>query len=133
MHPTTIPRGALFVLLAATVAASGDGTPRTYQHGTITGWSTRYYPAGLSGKHKFFELKGGGMIYQIDDCGSFQAGQFTAGQAVDYRVDEADPHDKRVYIRRDGGKEYKCKMDGAKAIEGAKPDASPTPAPSAKP
>ncbi len=108
-------------------------TAHTYQHGTITGWSTRYYPSGFSGKHKLFELKGDGMVYQIDDCGSFQAGQFAAGQTVDYRVDEADPHDKRIYIRRDDDKEYKCKMDGARAIVSPKPDAPSTPAPSAKP
>jgi hypothetical protein len=128
VNPMTILRTALFVLLAAAIVAGAGETARTYQHGTITGWSTKYYPSGFSGKHKFFELKGDGMVYQIDDCGSFQAGQFTAGQTVDYRVDEADPNDKRIYIRRDDGKEYKCKMDGARASA-----APSSPAPSAKP
>jgi hypothetical protein len=30
---------------------------------------------------------------------------------------------ERLYIRRDDGKEYKCKIEGTKATEGAKTDA----------
>jgi hypothetical protein len=129
----TMLRAALLVLLTVATAAGDDKTPPTYLHGTIAAWSTRYYQSGFSGKHKFYELRGNGMAYQIGDCGSFQAGQFTAGQAVDYRVDESDPHDKRIYIRRDNGAEYKCKMEGAKGLETSKPDAPSAPTPSAKP
>ncbi len=120
VSPMTILRTALLVGLTAATAVAGDKTPPAYQHGLITGWSNRYYPSGFSGKHKFYELRGGGMIYQIGDCGSFQAGQFSAGQTVDYRVDESDKNDKRVYIRRDNGSEYKCKLEAAKASEGSK-------------
>ena len=122
MSPMTILRTTLLVGLTALAAAGSDKTSPAYQHGLITGWSNRYYPSGFSGKHKFFELRGGGMIYQIGDCGSFQAGQFSAGQTVDYRVDETDKNDKRVYIRRDNGSEYKCKLEAAKASEGSKTD-----------
>lgn len=117
----TIIRTALLVGLTALAAVGADKTSQVYQHGLIAGWSNKYYPSGFSGKHKFYELRGGGMVYQIGDCGSFQAGQFSAGQTVDYRVDETD---KRVYIRRDNGSEYKCKLEGAKGSEGSKTDAS---------
>jgi len=40
---------------------------------------------------------------------------------VDYRVDETDKDDMRLYIRRDNGKEYKCKIEGKKALEDAPP------------
>lgn len=124
----------------ATSAVSDDKTPHTYQKGTITGWETRIdiRAAGSNGQRtkrrtRVFELKTPDFIYEVDDCGSFQAGQFSAGQTVDYRVDEGDPHDKRIYIRRDDGKEYKCKMDGARAIATPKPDAPSDSTPSAKP
>ncbi|MFZ0310430.1 MAG: hypothetical protein WCA76_10340 [Candidatus Sulfotelmatobacter sp.] len=121
------------ILLMAAMGAGVDQTPQTYQHGTVTGWTTRYYPSGFSGKHKFFELKGGGVVYQISDCGSFQAGQFTAGQAVDFRVDATDKNDKRIYIRREDGKEYKCKMQGARTADGAKAETPSATAPSTTP
>jgi hypothetical protein len=49
----------------------------------------------------------------VDYCGAFQAGKFETGQAVDYRVDG-----ERLYIRRDDGKEYKCKIEGTSSAEG---------------
>ena len=113
MHPLIIPRTIFFVLLIATIAVGADKTPRTYQPGTITGWSTQHYSRAFSnggtvmsapGHKKFYELKGAGIVYQIDDCGSF-----AAGQAVDYRVDK-----KRIYIRRENGKEHKCRIEGAR-------------------
>jgi len=120
----------------ATVTANVEKAPLTYQKGTIMGWSTRLeiYNGGSSntltfgGKRRtrIYELKGASLIYQIDDCGSFQAGQFTTGQAVDYRVDETDKNDKRIYVRHDGDKEYKCRMEGVRGVEGAKPDAPST-------
>jgi hypothetical protein len=42
---------------------------------------------------------------------------------VDYRVNGG-----RLYVRRDDGKEYKCKIEGQKTLQDAK-----TVAPSAKP
>ena len=101
--------------------------------GTITGWDKRTdIRSGAKGEtvtrnKKVYELKGADLVYQVDYCGAFQAGKFTAGQAVDYRVDG-----ERLYIRRDDGKEYKCKIEGTKATEGAKTDAPSTSAPPAK-
>jgi hypothetical protein len=69
-------------------------------------------------------LKGPDLVYQIDYCGAFQAGKFTAGQQVDYRVE-----DKRLYIRRDDGSEYKCKVEGTKTVDEPKTDATKTDAP----
>jgi len=113
----------LFVLLVSTVAVGADKTPYLYQSGTITGWSTQHYSRAVSvggnvypapSHKKFYELKGVGMTYQLDDCGSF-----TAGQAVDYRVGG-----KKVYIRRENGKEHKCSIEGVKAdTPTAAPDA----------
>ncbi len=117
---------ALFVLLVATIGVGDDKTPHTYQKGTITGWDTRIdiRNAGngqrVRRRTRVYELKTADLVYEIDDCGAFQAGQFTAGQAVDYRVDTAD---KRIYILHDNGKEYKCKMEGAKTAEDDKTDA----------
>lgn len=127
MHRATITRSAFFVLLLATIAASEDKTPPTYKKGTITGWDTRVdtYSSGNGSttrrKVKVYELKDAGTIYQMDKCGAFQAGQFVAGQTVDYRLEGT-----RIYIRREDGKEYKCKMDGVRTEEGTKNDAPAT-------
>jgi hypothetical protein len=108
-----LPRIALFVLIS-TVAVGADKPPHTYQPGIITGWDTQHYARAYSiggrvssapGHKKFYELKGVGMTYELDDCGSF-----TAGQAVDYRVEG-----KKVYIRKENGKEHKCSIEGVKA------------------
>jgi hypothetical protein len=72
-------------------------------------------------------LKGANLVYKVDYCGAFQAGKFTIGQTVDYRVDG-----ERLYILHDGDKEYKCKIEGTRAVETAKPDA-PAAAPAAGP
>lgn len=122
----TAIRTALFVLLTATIAAGDDKTPHSYQKGTITGWDTRIdIRRGNNGQRiprrtRVYELKTPDLVYEIDDCGAFQAGQFTAGQVVDYRVEAAD---KRVYLLRENGKEYRCKMEGARTAEGDKTDA----------
>jgi hypothetical protein len=116
VNPLTIVRIAFVPLLTITMAGSTDKTPPTYEHGTITGWNMKYYPGGMSAKHKFYELKGGGMIYQIDSGGAFRkCGPFQPEQAVEYRVE-----DKFVYIHTQNGKEDKC------GITGAKTDAPPT-------
>jgi len=130
-----ILRTAFFVLLIATIAAGADKTPPTYQKGTITGWEKATDIRGGLGANngtatrnkKVYALQSTDLVYRIDYCGAFQAGKFQTGQAVDFRVDG-----ERLYIRRDDGNEYKCKIEGTKAAEGAKTDA-PAAAPSAKP
>ncbi|MGO9864287.1 MAG: hypothetical protein ACLPLR_11805 [Terriglobales bacterium] len=117
----------------ATYDASPEETPITYQKGTIMGFFTRYDPWGNGARRaKAYELKGPDMVYEIDYCGSFQAGEFQTGQAVDYRVDASDKDHKRLYIRRDDGKEYNCKVEGTRLVEGTKPEA-PSTAPAAPP
>ena len=130
MAPVTIARTALFAALLATFAVASDKPPHIYQKGTIKGWENRIdmWGAGFVGpeaegiplKVTVFELKGMNLVYLIDYCGAFQAGQFGLGQALDYRVDG-----ERLYIRRDNGKEYKCKIEGQKALEDAKTVATP--------
>lgn len=63
---------------------------------------------------KVYRLRGPDLIYKIDYCGAFQAGQFTPGQVVEYRVDG-----NRLYIRHDTDKEYSCKIEGTQKPEGA--------------
>ena len=120
-------RTALFILLAATIAAA-DKTPPTYQKGTIKAWDIRVDSDTSGGtgatpvtttkrRAKVYELEGNDLVYKVDYCGAFQAGKFNIGQVVDYRVD-----DERLYIRREDGKEYKCKIEGTKAAKGAKTD-----------
>ena len=117
----------------------------TYQQGTIKGWEkgTDLYWVGTHGEtfprdKTVYELQGTDMVYLIDYCGSFQAGKFSLGQTVNYRVDEADKDDRRLYISRDNGEEYKCKIEGQKMLERAKSDMPSTApasaaAPSVKP
>ena len=120
----------------------------TYLQGTIKGWDRRtdIIWVGPNGQtfprdKTVYELQGVNQVYLIDYCGAFQAGKFSLGQVVNYRVDEADKDDMRLYIRRDDGKEYNCKIEGKRTLEGAKTDAPsaatavppPTAAPSAKP
>jgi hypothetical protein len=125
MNPLTVPRAALFVLLIATIAVGADKTPPSYQKGTIAGWDKRTDIRGgaqgqtVTRNKKVYALQGADLVYEVDYCGAFQAGKFQTGQAVDYRVDG-----ERLYIRRDDGKEYKCKIEGTKTVEGAKAGAS---------
>jgi hypothetical protein len=119
--------------------------PFTYQKGTVLGWSTRVDTStGSSGngltfnnkrRTRVYDLKGDTLVYQIEDCGSFQAGQFTAGQVVSYRVDESNKNDRRIYIQRESGKDYSCRMDGERAVENTPPAAnvSAPAAPTTKP
>ena len=128
MNPSALARASLLAsllttLLLTTFAASTDKAPPTYVKGTILGWTTRVdvYSSGQNGTNrrniKVFELKGDTMIYQVDKCGAFQAGQFTPGQAIEYRL-EGD----KIYIKHDENKEYKCKMDGMRTPDGSKDD-----------
>ena len=73
-----------------------------------------------------YELKGADMVYLIDYCGAFQAGKFSLGQTVNYRVDESDKDDLRLYISHDNGEEYKCKIEGQKILQSAKSDGAST-------
>ncbi len=121
------------------VSSVPDKTQLTYQHGTIKGWDKRtdILWVGANGQtfprdKTVYELKGTDMVYLIDYCGAFQAGKFSLGQAVNYRVDQADKDDMRLYISHDNGKEYKCKIEGKRTLEGAKtgaPSTAPAPTP----
>jgi PEGA domain len=91
-----------------------------YLKGTILGYSVRRDlhvsgGGGSSRKAKVYELQGPDKIYQVDYCGAFQAGEFSPGQVVEFRVDAGDG---RLYIRHDGNKEYSCQLEGTR-----KPDA----------
>jgi hypothetical protein len=126
-------RTALFILLMAAIGLCQDKIPHTYQKGTITGWDTRIdVRSGANNTKTYrhtrvYDLKATDLIYEIDDCGSFQAGQFTAGQAVEYRIDDADKNDLRIYIRRENGKEFKCRMEGVRIVEDTEPAAPSDP------
>ena len=130
MSPVTTARTALLAVLLATFAVASDKTPHIYQKGTIKGWENRtdFWGAGFVGpeaegiplKVTVFKLKGVDLVYLIDYCGAFQAGQFGLGQAVDYRVDG-----ERLYIRRDNGKEFKCKIEGQRSLQEPKTVALP--------
>lgn len=106
----------------------------TYQQGTIKGWEKGtdwVYWIGARGDtfprdKTIYQLNGADMVYLIDYCGSFQAGKFSLGQTVSYRVDETDKDDRRLYIAHDNGKEYNCKIEGQKMLERDKNDLSPT-------
>jgi hypothetical protein len=111
---------------------SNESPASIYQKGIILGYSVRrdvQVSGGGGGaggplsvgssarKAKVYELQGPDLVYQVDYCGVFQAGQFTPGQEVEFRVDKAE---SRLYIRHDGNKEYSCQLEGTR-----KPDASP--------
>jgi len=118
--------------------------PRTYQQGMIMGYDIRRdskvfggggggngtpgTPVSTSTRNaKVYQLKCGNLLYKMDYCGAFQAGQFQVGQAVDFRIDN-----ERLYIRHDGDKEFSCKLEGVSAIEDPKPNAAPSTDPSTK-
>jgi len=97
-----------------------------YMKGTILGFSIRrdlHVSGGGNGvssgvrKAKTYELQGPDLIYQMDYCGAFQAGQFTPGQVVEFRV---STEESRLYILHDGDKEYSCQLEGTR-----KPDPQP--------
>jgi hypothetical protein len=114
---------AFFVLLATTIALAADKASYVYLKGTVTGWDIRVDSSTGGGggntpvmttnrRAKVYQLKGADLVYKIDYCGAFQAGKFGIGQALEYRVDG-----ERLYVRHDGDKEYKCKIEGTKAAE----------------
>ena len=106
-----------------------DTSAPSYMKGTILGFSIRrdiHVSGGNGGigssarKAKVYELQGPDLVYQVDYCGAFQAGQFAPGQVVEFRVDTGGG---RLYIRHDINKEYSCQLEGTR-----KPDAQPAPA-----
>lgn len=97
-----------------------------YMKGKVLGFSIRrdiHVSGGANGvgssarKAKVYELQGPDLIYQVDYCGAFQAGQFQPGQEVEFRVSAGEG---RLYIRHDGTKEYGCQLEGTR-----KPDPLP--------
>ena len=114
-----------------TIEATTEPTPNytpgpVYMKGTILGFSIRrdlHVSGGGNGvssgirKAKTYELQGPDLIYQMDYCGAFQAGQFTPGQVVEFRV---STEESRLYILHDGDKEYSCQLEGTR-----KPDPQP--------
>ena len=137
MAPFDLSRPALVLLLAATIAASET---HTYQKGTIEGFDVRrdvHVSGGGGGGNgtpvstwtrnaKVYELRGEDLIYRVDYCGAFQAGEFSPGQVVEYRVDG-----KHVYIRHDNDKEYRCQLEGTRNVEHAKTETPVQPVSSA--
>ena len=89
-----------------------------WQKGTILGYESLYRSSGNGSirKANVYELRGPDLIYLVDFCGAFQAGQFETGQIVEFRVD-AD----RLYIRHDNNKEYNCQIDGRQKLAEAQP------------
>lgn len=113
----------------------------TYLKGTILGYAIRRDESvsgvgssvSSSTRHaKVYELRGSDLIYQIDYCGAFQAGKFSAGQEVEFRVDEKEG---RLYILHDVAKEYSCQLEGSHLPDGGARSAaaSGTPASEAAP
>jgi hypothetical protein len=120
MNLSTLLRVALPFVLSAAVATASDKAPPTYQNGSVQGWDIRV-DTGDSGNGsmtrchaKVYELSGSDLVLKIDYCRAFQAGTFGIGQVVEYRVEG-----ERLYIRYDGDKEYKCKIEGTKAAGAA--------------
>lgn len=99
--------------------------PPTYQKGTILGYKIRRDTNVSGNGHdsvstttrdaKVYELRGPDLLYQVDYCGAFQAGQFSPGQVVEFRVNEKEG---RLYIRHDVTKEYSCQLEGKRLPAG---------------
>ena len=109
--------------------------PPVWQTGKILGYESLFRSTKGTGgirRANVYELRGPDLIYLIDFCGSFQAGQFETGQVVEFRVDG-----DRLYIKHDINKEYNCQIDGKQKLADAQPDdkgapsaaAAPAPAP----
>jgi hypothetical protein len=92
--------------------ASSVPTPPTFQNGTIEGYEIRYLTSegglGSVRKVKVYELRGPNATYEIAFCGSFEAGDFTAGQVVEYSGGDGG----RLSIRHDNNKEWSCQVVG---------------------
>ena len=100
--------------------------PANYVKGIIQGYEElyRYSKGTLSGVRttKVYRLRGPDLIYEIDFCGAFQAGQFKEGQVVAYRVEG-----ERLYVfRGEKNKDYNCQIEAKLKREGAGPAESTT-------
>ena len=86
----------------------GLAKPVSYQKGTIEGFEKIIGndSHNLKRQSKVYSLRAPDMIYLVDFCGAFQAGNFSMGQNVEYRVDG-----ERLYILHDSDKEYSCKVE----------------------
>jgi len=117
-------------------SAAFEPPPPSYLKGIILGYGVRrdtHYSSGANGsvsswnrKAKVYELKGPELVYRVDYCGAFQAGQFSPGQVVDFRVAEKEG---RLYIRHDMTKEYSCQLEGTRLPDNAvvAPPLNPSP------
>ena len=113
----TFARLTVSCLTIVSLMSVSDKPAQTYQKGTIMGYENKLLDKNR--RTRVYELKGQDHIYQVDRCGTFQAGKFDAGQTVEYRVSG-----DRLYIRRDGDKEYSCKIEGERTAEDATTGAS---------
>lgn len=90
-----------------------------YESGEILGYAVRRDTVEKNTRAaKVYELRGANLLYLIDYCGSFQAGRFSPGQQIQFRVD-AD--DDRLYVQHDGDKEYGCQLEGMRLLSSAEP------------
>jgi hypothetical protein len=100
-------------------ASSAPAAP-LYQKGTIEGFEVRYLTSegSLTGvrKVKAYELRGPDALYEVAFCGSFEAGQFTAGQVVEYHAGG-----DRLNILHDNDKVWSCQIVSKVKLEDAKP------------
>lgn len=93
---------------------SSEGTSPAYERGTIMGYTVRRDTMRNDTRlAKVYELMDSQLVYLIDYCGAFQAGTFSLGQDVQFRVDSDDD---RLYVRHDGNKEYSCQLEGMRFI-----------------
>lgn len=100
-------------------AAMVTGEAVTYSKGTIAGYETLF--VGRGGKVKVYDLRGPDLIYQIASCGAFQAGEFTTGDVLEYRVVA-----ERVYVQHQNS-EYSCKLQGTLKLSEFRPaDSAPS-------
>ena len=94
-----------------------------YQAGTMLGW--RQTPAAYSTTpvrgtygsvhprstitygQKFYEMQGAGMVYTLNNCGKFEP-----RQGVQYGT-----NGDWIYIAKPKGKEYKCRIMGARTTQ----------------
>jgi hypothetical protein len=106
--------------IEATITADSDASPAAYQKGTIEGYEIRYLTSegglGAIRKVKAYELRGPDSTYEIAFCGSFEAGEFTAGQVVEYRGSG-----ERINIRHDNNKEWSCQVVGKAKTQDVRP------------